>query len=312
MTHFTSPGTTVALNHSAKLTCSPASCRQLFDGFSILACPLMSYQYDMSPTADPGIGFEPDRLQAIDFQRNDANRAALREYLKLGIVGIWKKDSGHRDFPVIAEDLSGCDVSLEGNGQVQWRNGEGWITRAFQHFIRSPHFQPLQTAFDEVEGDSVKNLWGDKDGTINGDAKIGEGIFGNGMEFDGNGDYIRFDDSGLPEGDAPRTMSAWVKPEGAGVRTVFEWGMIGWCLKSGVRVVDGQFIEFVGAQNCDHINCCDVTSNSSIPLSEWSLVTETYDGATIRIYLNGELDSTVIYILSTMWKTPCQKWQKVV
>ena len=107
-------------------------------------------------------------------------------------------------------------VSLEGNGQVQWRNGEGWITRAFQHFIRSPHFQPLQTAFDEVEGDSVKNLWGDKDGTINGDAKIGEGIFGNGMEFDGNGDYIRFDDSGLPEGDAPRTMSAWVKPEGAG------------------------------------------------------------------------------------------------
>ena len=113
----------------------------------------MSYQYDMSPTADPGIGFEPDRLQAIDFQRNDANRAALREYLKLGIVGIWKKDSGHRDFPVIAEDLSGCDVSLEGNGQVQWRNGEGWITRAFQHFIRSPHFQPLQTAMGSGDMD---------------------------------------------------------------------------------------------------------------------------------------------------------------
>ena len=73
----------------------------------------MSYQYDMSPTADPGIGFEPDRLQAIDFQRNDANRAALREYLKLGIVGIWKKDSGHRDFPVIAEDLSGCTSLLK-------------------------------------------------------------------------------------------------------------------------------------------------------------------------------------------------------
>ena len=46
----------------------------------------MSYQYDMSPTANPGIGFEPDRLQAIDFQRNDANRAALREYLKLGAL----------------------------------------------------------------------------------------------------------------------------------------------------------------------------------------------------------------------------------
>ena len=147
--------------------------------------------------------------------------------------------------------------------------------------------------FDEVEGDTVKNLWGDRDGTINGDAKIAEGIFGNGMEFDGNGDYILFDDSGLPEGDAPRTMSAWVKPEGAGVRSVVEWGMIGLCLRSGVLVLDGQFIKFVGAQNCD------VTSNSSIPLSEWSLVTETYDGETMRIYLNGELDKEQDLALAT-------------
>ena len=55
----------------------------------------------------------------------------------------------------------------------------------------------------------------------------------------------------------------------------------------------GETIKFVGAQNCD------VTSNSAIPLSEWSLITETYDGDAIRIYLNGELDKEQALTLDT-------------
>ena len=58
-------------------------------------------------------------------------------------------------------------------------------------------------------------------------------------------------------------------------------------------MLEGQVIKFVGARGCD------VTSNSSIPLSEWSLVTETYDGTNIRIYLNGELDKEQAMVINT-------------
>ncbi len=145
--------------------------------------------------------------------------------------------------------------------------------------------------FENITGDVAKDVMGNRDGTIIGDAQIVEGKFGEALQFD-KSYYIEFDDAGLPMGTEERTMSAWVKPEGAGVRAVVEWGAAVQGQRCGILVLAAEKIKFVG-------NNADVTSNSSIELGEWSLVTETYDGTNIRIYLNGELDKKQAMVINT-------------
>ena len=142
-------------------------------------------------------------------------------------------------------------------------------------------------SFDEgtVTGRTVKDIWGDRDGIIMGDTEVVEGRFGEALYFDGNGDYVGYDPTGLPEGDAPRTMCAWVRPEGAGVRAVLEWGTRLSSLRSSILIESGERVKFCGQD-------VDLLTADSISLNEWSLITETYDGTTMRIYFNGELVSS--------------------
>jgi len=149
-------------------------------------------------------------------------------------------------------------------------------------------------SFDKetVKGETVEDIWGDRDGTIMGDAKVAEGKFGDALYFDGNGDYIEYDPTGLPEGDAPRTMCAWVRPEGAGVRAVLEWGTRLFSLRCSILIENAERVKFCGES-------VDLLTADSIPLNEWSLITETYDGTTIRIYFNGELVSSQDLAINT-------------
>ena len=147
--------------------------------------------------------------------------------------------------------------------------------------------------FENIKDDVVKDVMGNRDGTIipAGEAQIVEGKFGEALQFDMSY-YIEFDDAGLPMEKEERTMSAWVKPEGAGVRAVVEWGAAVQGQRCSILVLAAEKIKFCG-------NNADVTSNSSIGLGEWSLITETYDGTTIRIYLNGELDKEQAMVINT-------------
>ena len=135
----------------------------------------------------------------------------------------------------------------------------------------------------DIAGQTAKDVWGDRDGTIIGNTQVTTGIIGDALQFDGAGDYVEYDDSGLPEGDAPRTMSVWVKPEGAGVRSALEWGTNANTQRCAILILAGETIKFCG-QNAD------VTSNGSVVNGEWHYVSETYDGTTIRIYIDGVLD----------------------
>jgi len=146
---------------------------------------------------------------------------------------------------------------------------------------------------DDIAGQTAKDAWGDRDGTIIGDTQVTPGIIGGALEFDGDGDYVEFDDAGLPEGDAPRTMSVWVKPEGAGVRSALEWGTSAGRQRCGILVLGGERIKFV-SQNAD------LQSNGSVVNGEWHYVTETYDGTTMRIYIDGVLDKEQALSIDTV------------
>ena len=137
-------------------------------------------------------------------------------------------------------------------------------------------------SFDEatINGDTVKDIVGGRDATINGDPEIVEGIFGEALHF--SNDYLEYDPTGLPIGKEERTMCAWVKPEGAGVRAVLEWGTRSSIMRCSILIENAERVKFCGEG-------ADLMTADSIPLDEWSLITETYDSSTIRIYFDGEL-----------------------
>ena len=146
--------------------------------------------------------------------------------------------------------------------------------------------------FDAVDGTTVKDTIGNRDGTMMGDTIVVEGKFGDGLYFDRDGDYVAFDPTGLPLGNAPRTMSAWVKPEGDGVRAVVEWGVREAAMRCSILLLTADKIKFCGQGQ-------DLGSNGSVPSGEWSQITETYDGEIVRIYLNGEFDIEAAKALNT-------------
>jgi hypothetical protein len=68
-------------------------------------------------------------------------------------------------------------------------------------------------SFDEadISGDTVKDVWGENDGTIMGDTKRVTGKVGEAFEFDGIDDYINIPTSpSLNMGGSSYTIAAWV------------------------------------------------------------------------------------------------------
>lgn len=139
--------------------------------------------------------------------------------------------------------------------------------------------------FDEatIEGDTVLDLVGGRDATMNGDPEIVEGRYGDALHYDGN-DYLQYDPAGLPIENEERTMCAWVYPEGSGVRAVLEWGTRSSIMRCSILLESAERVKFCGEG-------ADLMTVDSVPLEEWSLITETYDGSIVKIYFDGELVS---------------------
>lgn len=139
----------------------------------------------------------------------------------------------------------------------------------------------------DIEGEFVKDVWGDSDGKIIGNPKFVSGKFGDACEFNGKAHYIEFDDSRMPSENAPRTLSAWVNleeiPSLYHFGSVVEWGTDSDHHRSGLLITFHQQVYFVG-------QFADMQSNGTIELGTWNYVAITYDGEIMKIYINGELD----------------------
>jgi len=100
------------------------------------------------------------------------------------------------------------------------------------------------------------------------------------------------------EGAANYTMSAWVKPEGGGtIISKQNGGVIGAYILA-VRN-NGKIQAYREAPPWGS------TSNTAIPFGEWSHVATTYDGTTLKIYINGQLAGSQAYgPINTNTQTP--------
>ena len=140
--------------------------------------------------------------------------------------------------------------------------------------------------FDEadIDGDTVNDVWGESHGTIINDAQIVDGGK-SGNALDPIPGHVIFDDSNMPAGNDPRTLSAWVNldsvPQIHGA--VIEWGTGADTQLCGIMISPGGKVFFVGAM-------ADMESDGAMEVDVWNHVTITYDGELLRMYINGEFD----------------------
>jgi hypothetical protein len=123
------------------------------------------------------------------------------------------------------------------------------------------------------------------DGTLNGDPQWKEGLpgLGTALDFDGEGDFVDCGNDLFFDLTDQITIAAWVK-----IRTVSEdWtsivnkGLTAWRLETLYNTRRMHF-----AVSDEHY----VDSDADIPAGEWHHVCGTYDGADIRLYIDGEQD----------------------
>jgi len=140
--------------------------------------------------------------------------------------------------------------------------------------------------FDNADIDvfTVKDVVGERHGTFIGPAEIVDGgKFG--QALDPIPGHVEFPNTGLPAGNDPRTLAAWVKLDSVpdACSSAFQWGELADAAISGMMVCNGGTGFFVGG-------LADIMSDGTVEQNAWSYIAITYDGEFLRVYINGELD----------------------
>jgi hypothetical protein len=105
---------------------------------------------------------------------------------------------------------------------------------------------------------------------------------GNALAFDGSDDYVTGNNPQLPQGNAARTLEAWVLTMASGNNVIVNYGTASSNLRSGILVINGH-LYYVGETN-------DLQGNKVINDGHWHHVAATYDGTSLKLYVDGVLD----------------------
>lgn len=146
-------------------------------------------------------------------------------------------------------------------------------------------------SFNETSGTTAANLGNPSvNGVVSGATWTTAGKNGGALSFDGVNDTVSVADYAALDLTSGMTLSAWVKPS-----SLSNWSTIMLKERSNglayaLYAADGgnRPPSLYGRINADR----SVVSNSLLPLSTWTHVTGTYDGANMRLYINGALVAT--------------------
>ena len=144
----------------------------------------------------------------------------------------------------------------------------------------------------KLDGDVLDSSGNGNDGTIVGDPVFVEGVVGNALDLDGDGDYVDCGNSALFNMETNQmTVATWVT-----IRSVaHQWGALvakgehAWRLGNASNDPIFHFgINYGGMSDTTYFN-----GITAVGYDEWHHVAGVFDGATMMIYLDGVLDNSV-------------------
>ncbi len=148
----------------------------------------------------------------------------------------------------------------------------------------------LGLSFNEGAGSTTQDISGhDNTGTLqNGTTWNTTGKYGNSLTFDGSSSFVAIQDSNALDLTNSMTISAWIYPTSlsAGINTI-------------LAKEDGSSVSYDLIAN-DDTNVPQIYLGGSTylrgtnqpPLNTWSYIAATFDGSTIKLYVNGVLISS--------------------
>jgi fibronectin type 3 domain-containing protein len=150
-------------------------------------------------------------------------------------------------------------------------------------------------SFDETSGSTVGDASTNaNDGTITGATRTTTGRFGRAVSFDGAGDMVRIADAASLDLSTGMTLEAWVYPMAAsGWRTVVMKERPGSLTYALYGAAPGAPSAQLTGSSANDYRMAD--GASSLPIGAWSHLAATFDGSTLRLFVDGTQVDTVAY-----------------